>query len=146
EDGGSYLEIRLDDFDTDPVDYNGNGDVEEPILAEIETLHTALMAEIQKYAAETAGAAIVYDSHSHPYWFIDTNGNGEPDEDEINGGNRYVAWTPNLLRAAYNYQYAAKDPGGFAHNADYILQVLYDSLESIGGEAAVADFTRPPLR
>ena len=56
---------------------------------------------------------------------------------------RYVTWTPNLLRAAYNYQFVHKDPGGYIHNADYQLQLLYDSLEAIGGAEAVANYTRP---
>jgi hypothetical protein len=38
------------------------------------------------------------------------------------------------LRAAYNYQYVQKDPGAFTHNAPYILQVLYDSIEDVGGD------------
>jgi hypothetical protein len=45
------------------------------------------------------------------------------------------------LKAAYNYQYAQKDPGAFAHNAKYVLQVLYDSLEDIGAD--VSGMTRP---
>lgn len=129
----------------DAVDYDGDGDDEEPIAAEIQTLHEALYPALQAYATNTIGTGIVYDSHSHPYWFIDTNGNGTADPEEVNGDNRFASWTPTLLRAAYNYQYVAKDPGAFAHNSDYILQVLYDSLEAIGGSEAVATFTRPPV-
>jgi hypothetical protein len=131
--------------DIDLIDYDGDGDAEEPIADEIQALEDALLVEVYRYAAEVVGTPIVYDSHSHPYWFIDTNANGVADPDEVNRDNRYVTWTPNLLRAAYNYQYIAKDPGVFAHNADYALQVLYDSLMSIGGEAAVATYTRPPV-
>lgn len=104
------------------------------------------MAAIQDYATNTVGTSIVYETHTHPYWFTDLNGNGAPDEDEVNGDNRFTQWTPNLLRAAYNYQYSVKDPGVFAHNPDYIMQVLYDSLEVVGGEEAVASFTRPPVQ
>jgi hypothetical protein len=46
-----------------------------------------------------------------------------------------------LLRAAYNYQWVQKDPGAFAHNGKYILQVLYDSIADIGGD--VTGLTRP---
>jgi len=53
------------------------------------------------------------------------------DPEEANPQNRYNAWTPRLLRAAYNYQFATKDPGGYAHNGKYILQILYDSLEDL---------------
>jgi len=44
----------------------------------------------------------------------------------------YNAFTPRLLQAAYNYHYVVKDPGAFAHNGKYIIQVLYDSLEDLG--------------
>ena len=139
--------IRADEdvLDDDPVDYDGDGDVEEPIAAEIEGLHTALFTAIQAYAADTIGTAILYDSHSYPYWFIDGNGNGVADDGEVSGDTRYASWTPALLRAAYNYQYAAKDPGAFAHNPRYIIQVLYDSIESLGGEEAVASFARAEI-
>jgi hypothetical protein len=138
------LLIREDD-DDEAIDYNGNGDVEEPIRDEIFALEDALLVAIQAYATDTVGTDIAYDSHAYPYWFIDTNGNGTADPDEVNGDNRYATWTPTLLRAAYNYQYIQKDPGVFAHNPDYALQVLYDSLEAIGGAEAVANYTRPPV-
>ncbi len=124
------------------TDFDGDGDTEEGIAGEIETMREALYAAIQDYAAGQTGTAdIVYESHSHPYFFIDTNGNGEPDPDEATSSNRYNTWTPRLLRAAYNYQYSTKDPGAFAHNGQYIIQVLYDSLEDIGQD--VGDMTRP---
>jgi len=135
--------IRLDD-DYDPVDYDGDGDVEEPIKAEIETLHAALYAGIQAYTEANLDAAIVYAPNNYPYWYVDANGNGELDDDELNSDGRWGQWTPSLLRAAYNYQYVAKDPGVYAHNPDYVLQVLYDSVEAIGGD--VSTFNRPPVR
>ncbi len=94
------------------------------------------MAALQAYATETVGTSIAYDAHSHPYFFIDTNSNGVADPEEVNGDNRYATWTPRLLRAAYNYQYATKDPGAFAHNGQYIVQTLYDSIEDIGGDVS----------
>jgi len=136
--------IRMEDDDVDPVDYDGDGDTSEPIAEEIATFKADLRAAIYSYAADTIGTPIAYDAHSHPYWFIDTNANGEADADEVNRENSYNQWTPNLLRAAFNYQYASKDPGVYAHNADYILQVMYDSLESLGAD--VANYTRPPVR
>ena len=33
--------------------------------------------------------------------------------------------------AAYNYQMAKKDPGNFAHNAKYTIQLLHDSLQDL---------------
>jgi hypothetical protein len=123
------------------TDFDGDGDTNEGLAGEISTLYEALYPAIQAYAAETVGTAIAYDGHAYPYFFVDTNGNGEADVDEANYGNRYATWTPRLLKAAYNYQYATKDPGNFAHNGQYILQVLYDSLADMGGD--MGGMTRP---
>jgi Zn finger protein HypA/HybF involved in hydrogenase expression len=137
--------IRAHPDDKDPVDYDGDGDDEEPIAAEIETLHTALFDAISAYAADTIGTPIAQGS-SYPYWFTDGNANGMVDEDEASRDNAYGEWTPTLLRAIYNYQFFAADPGNFAHNPDYVLQVLYDTLSDIAGEDAVANYTRPEVR
>lgn len=137
--------IRLEGDGEEPVDYNGNGDVREPIAAEIATFQQDLFERIKAYAIENNGAGILYDAHAYPYWFADLNENGELDPEEANGGNAYVAWTPELLRAAYNYMWFQKDPGAFAHNPDYSLQVLYDSIEAIAGPEAVANYVRPEV-
>jgi hypothetical protein len=146
ESAEDVLMIRAseDDIEIEAIDFDGDGDVTEPIRAEIGALHEALYEAIRTYTAETLGAPVVYAPLNYPYWYGDTNENGVFDPDELNSENRWGMWTPTLLRAAYNYQYVAKDPGGFAHNPKYLLQTLYDSLEAIGGEAAVAGFTRAP--
>jgi hypothetical protein len=122
-------------------DYNGNGDDEEGVYYEIQSMTDALYAAMQEYALATVETGIVYESHSYPYFFADTNGNGEADADEAVRANGFASWTPRLLQAAYNYQYVSKDPGAFAHNGAYILQVLYDSLEDLGAD--VSDMERP---
>jgi hypothetical protein len=125
------------------TDFDGDGDASEGLAGEIETVAEDLYAAMQTYAADNAGtAAIVYDSHSYPYYFIDTDEDGvSGGPSEANYGNRYASWTPALLRAAYNYQYSQKDPGAFAHNGKYLLQLLYDSLRDMGGD--VGGMTRP---
>lgn len=137
------LLIRQEAEGVDAVDYNGNGDVAEPVLNEIVSFQDALYAAIQKYAAETVGKPVAYTPAAHPYWYYDTNANGTADAEEINRDNRFLSFTPNLLRAAYNYQFSMKDPGNFAHNADYTMQVLFDSIEALGGD--VSSFVRPPV-
>lgn len=118
-------------------DWDGDGNTDEGIADELDGMAEALYAAIQAYAEDTAGTAIVYDSSSYPYFFADANGNGAVDE----GEGSYASWTPRLLKAAYNYQYSQKDPGAFAHNGQYVLQALYDSIEDLGGD--VTGMTRP---
>ncbi|NJN55931.1 MAG: polyheme membrane-associated cytochrome C [Anaerolineae bacterium] len=129
------VNIRDEDNSTD---YDGDGDVTEGMAGEIATMSEALYAAMQTYSASTPGTLpILYDSHAYPYFFADADGNGEVNGEE--GG--YNTWTPNLLRAAYNYQYVQKDPGAFAHNGKYVLQFLYDSIQAVGGDTT--GMTRP---
>ncbi|MCA9958099.1 MAG: cytochrome c3 family protein [Anaerolineales bacterium] len=109
------------------VDYDGDGNIEEGIYFEIETMRENLYAAMQAYAAEISGAALVYDEATYPYFFADANSNGSVDE----GEGRYNAWTARLAKAAYNYQVSLKDPGRYAHGGKYVIQLLYDSLEDV---------------
>jgi hypothetical protein len=146
------LELQLEDCTTchagvesadeirkSETDYDGDGDTSEGVADEIATLREALYAAIQSYAADVVEVPIVYDAHSYPYFFLDTNANGDVDPGEAIYPNKYNAWTPRLLRAAYNYQYASKDPGAFAHNAPYVIQILYDSLSDLGTRVPTVD-------
>jgi hypothetical protein len=131
----------VSDIRIDSTDYDGDGDTSGGIATEIDGMAAALYAAIQAYAADVAGTPIIYDSHAYPYFFIDSDADGEVDPGEGIYPNRYASWTPRLLKAAYNYQYAQKDPGAGAHNAKYVLQALYDSIEDTGGD--VSGMTRP---
>ncbi len=126
----------------DKVDHDGDGDVTEGIAAEIDALHDRLLEAIRTYGHDMAGTAIAYDAHAHPYFFNDLNGNGTVDKDEAVADNKYASWTPRLLKAAYNYQFVATDPGAYAHNAPYVLQLLHDSLADLAG-GEVEGVTRP---
>lgn len=123
------------------TDFDGDGDAAEGIAGEIDTMREKLLAALQAYTASNGLPGIVYSPAAYPYFFADTNSNGQADADEVTGENGYSTWTPRLLKAAYNYQYSTKDPGAFAHNGLYILQVLYDSLADAGGDTTGA--TRP---
>lgn len=127
-----YTDIRSTELDTD-----GDGDITEGIAAEIATLHGRLAEAIRAYGMQVAGVPIVYDAHAFPYFFADTNGDGIAGKDEAIFPNRYQSWTPRLLKAAYNYQFVAKDGAAYVHNPRYAIQLLHDSLESLGGKVAV---------
>lgn len=111
------------------VDYDGDGDVAEGIKGEVDTLAEALYAQLQTYAAANGGE-LTYDAASYPYFY------GAD-------GKSYATWTPRLLRAAFNYQYTQKDPGVYVHNPKYIIQILIDSIEDLGGN--VSTYTRPEV-
>jgi len=122
-------------------DYDGDGDITESVSAEIDGLREALLAQIVAYAKAKGADGIVYNSAAYPYWFADKDGDGAPDKNDTGGNIGYSTWTPNLLKAAFNYQYASKDPGAFTHNPKYVSQILIDSIEIMGGD--VTKFVRP---
>lgn len=140
QDADTFSAIR-----TSRTDFDGDGDTTEGIADPINDLHGRLYAAIQSYARVTAGTAIVYASDSYPYFFIDSDENAAVTDGEAVFPNRYKSWTPRLLKAAYNYQFVAKDKGAFAHNPHYVLQLLFDSLEDLGTSIDVdmAGLARP---
>lgn len=133
---GSAEDLRNVRMAGSVVDYDGDGDVEEGIFFEIETLQEMLVQAMSAYSSEVAGSPIIYEEHTHPYFFVDANENGEVDEGEAVRDNAYASWTANLLKAAYNYQTSLKDPGMYAHNGKYIIQILYDSIEVLNEQLA----------
>lgn len=118
------------------ADYDGDGDVAEGVKGEVDTMAELLLATIQLYARDVIGTGIVYDPVAYPYFFVDADGDGIADSGD-NGPLSYNAWSPRLLKAAYNYQYVQKDPGAYAHNTVYVLQALYDSVEDLGTQVPV---------
>jgi len=84
-----------------------------------------------------AGKPIAYTPEVYPYFFVDVNGNGTVDKDEAKFSNRYKAWTPRLIKAAYNYQFVVRDPGAYAHNPTYATELLHDSLTDLGAKVTV---------
>lgn len=112
--------------------YDGSGDTSQGIRADIRANADLLMEMLEAYAEDVAAAPFVYDAGRHPYFFTDANGDGVADQ---NDGDAvpYNAWTPRSLRAAYNWKLVTADPGSFAHNPPYILELLYDTIEDLGG-------------
>jgi hypothetical protein len=112
-------------------DYDGDGNMTEGLYHEIETLKGYLYDALRAYAREVIGKPIVYDAHTNPYYFNDNNDNGVADSEEVESANSYKSFSARLLRAAYNFQVAQKDPNSFAHGGKYIIELIYDSIEDL---------------
>ncbi|MBV0893034.1 cytochrome c3 family protein [Paracoccus sp. Z118] len=112
--------------------HDGSGDTAKGIHADIAANARLLLEMVADYAAEVSGTPILYDALRHPYFFADANGDGVADQ---SGGApvAYGAWTPRLLRAAYNWKFVGADTGAHVHNPHYALELLYDSIEDLSG-------------
>lgn len=120
------------------ADADGDGNTTEPLRAEIDGMAARLMVAMQ--TATSRG--ICYDIATFPYFFKDTNANGACDATELVSSNGFTGYTPALLKAAYNYQLSRKDPGAWAHNFEYVGQLLFDSIEDVSG-ATPTNVIRP---
>ncbi|WP_255509650.1 cytochrome C [Oceaniovalibus sp. ACAM 378] len=114
------------------LSYDGSGDLTKGISADIAANAGVLKQMLADYATKVVGISMVYDGHRYPYFFADVNGDGRAD---MSGDNptAYRAWTPRLLKATYNWKFVTADPGAYAHNPHYALELLYDSIEDLAG-------------
>lgn len=124
--------------------HDGSGDLNKGIHADIAANAARLQKLVGAYAAQVAGTALVHDGGRYPYFFADANGDGRPDEAD-GRPVAYASWTPRLVKAVYNWQFVTADPGAFAHNPHYALELLYDSAEDLAG-ALGEDIARTGMR
>ena len=125
------------------VDFDGDGTGLTGLYHEVSALKARLKGLVLDYGSEVAGTPVIY-AENYPYFFIDTDADGEVDEGEAAYPNAYKSWTPRMLRGAYNYQFVAKDPGSYAHNPRYALQALHDSIVDLSAALGrdTSDLTR----
>lgn len=126
------------------VDYDGDGTV-EPVYDEILGVKAVLVQAINKYSAATGNGDAWGYAPAYPYAFIDTNKDGVISEDEGVFPNSFKNFTPRSLKAAYNFMFVEKEPGAYIHNAKYVLQLMYDSIEDLSATSGVTTqgLTRP---
>src|SRR4029079_8369596 len=80
---------------------------------------------------------------TYPYWFVDSDGDGACSATEAVMDNAFKSWTARLVRATYNVQLASKDPGAFAHNAKYVIELLHDAAQNLNaGLVAKVDMSK----
>jgi len=122
---------------TTPLDILGDSNKTAGIGEVITQLHDRLDAAIRIYATQIGKKSIVYSEHTYPYYFNDLDESGIAEEAEAAFPNRYQNWTPRLLKAAYNYQFVAKDKGAFSHNPHYVIQLMIDSIRDLAKVAEI---------
>ncbi|MEI7845799.1 MAG: hypothetical protein WCK35_08355 [Chloroflexota bacterium] len=135
-------DVAVDDIRgmSSTADYNGNGDTKEGIRQEYRALRDVLYTEIQKYAKAKGGTPIFYDVNTYPYWFVAT-ADGKAALVKDGKTTAYNTFTARLLKATYNFNFLRKNPGAAVHNGKYVIQILIDSIEDLGGD--ISKYTRP---
>lgn len=110
--------------------HDGSGDTSKGIKEDIAANAALLLDMITRYAAQVAQAPVIHDGSRYPYFFADANGDGAVDMAE-GQPVAYASWTPRSLRAAFNWKLVTADPGNYAHNPLYSLELLYDSIADL---------------
>jgi hypothetical protein len=113
------------------VSFDGSGNLEKGIKADIDANADKLKQAFLAYAATIAGTPMVYDGGRYPYFFADANNDGLIDQDAEKKAVSYASWTPRLLKAVYNWKVVDADPGIYAHNPYYAFELLYDSVQDL---------------
>lgn len=122
---GKSADIRIS-----RVSFDGSGDLRKGIRVDISANADRLMSMIEDYAAKVVRVPVHYDGSRHPYFFADANGDGVADQAD-GKPVPYNAWSPRMLKAAYNWKFVNSDRGIHVHNPHYALQLLFDSMEDL---------------
>lgn len=116
--------------------YDGSGDTSVGIRSDIISNAGTLLDMIADYSRDVVGAPVIYDGTRYPYFFADANGDSVIDV--VDGAPvAYASWTPRSLRTAFNWKLVTADPGNYAHNPQYTLELLYDSIDDLSAPLGV---------
>jgi len=96
------------------------------------TFHTAM----ESLKTALANKGILF-ANAHPYFYKDLNGNGVMDaateQVSTNAFKNWDAVAPgkgkDVMGAAFNYNLFEHDPGAYAHNRGYALNLIADSID-----------------
>ncbi|MGJ8588316.1 MAG: cytochrome c3 family protein [Yoonia sp.] len=116
--------------------YDGSGDTSVGIRSDIMSNAGTLLDMIEGYSRDVVGAPVIYDGTRYPYFFADANGDGVIDVAD-GAPVAYASWTPRSLRTAFNWKLVTADPGNYAHNPQYTLELLYDSIDDLSAPLGV---------
>jgi hypothetical protein len=123
---------------------NWDGDPATKPKAEVGVFQARLLAAIQaycKFATDNgvSGAKyVVYNPDAYPYFAVDNNKNGVWDPGETTAPK----FDTKTFRATFNYNLTVKEPGAWAHNPRYTVQILYDGIQDLAGN--LTGLVRPP--
>jgi len=133
--GSSLTDVANIRMPKHAADYDGDGSTTEPLGDEIGGLRDRLLAQMGTITP------LCYSADAYPYFFAATTSTGALCGAAEITAAKAPAWTPALVKAAHNYQISVKEPGAWAHNFDYMAELLIDSIADLGG--STTGLTRP---
>jgi hypothetical protein len=106
-----------------------------PLKANVDALAALLYTTLTAYS-QTAGNAVCYNGAAFPYWYKD---NGASPNDGICQADETATATfnPAGLKAAFNYKWSQAEPGAYAHNYEYMVQILMDTILDLNPAATM---------
>jgi hypothetical protein len=136
------FEVDLAYCATCHVQIPGVGDYRlSPLKTNVDALAALLYATVTAYS-QAAGNAVCYNGAAYPYWFADNGTGGGVAADGICQAGEAVSANSAKLNAkaalaAYNYKWSQAEPGAYAHNYEYIVQILMDAIVDLNPTAAM---------
>jgi hypothetical protein len=98
----------------------------QPRKDNVAALSALLYTTIQSYAnlaisgGNTYAKPVCYNGAAYPYWYVDIGG--------ACGTGAQAKFDFKAAKAAYNYKWSQAEPGAYAHNYEYMMQNLIDSI------------------
>ena len=93
---------------------------------------------IVNYANFKLAKKICYDKGNYPYWFETANADGTCSVADPTMRVAYALFSPRLLRAAFNYNLFVREPGAWAHNPRYVVELAYDGIVDLNNGLTAA--------
>jgi hypothetical protein len=94
------------------------------------------IAAVRTATGNAAASGVCYNGNSHPYFFLEVSGVCQDGVANAPAASVGFNFNPTSLKGAFNYLWTQKEPGAWAHNEYYVLQVVYDSIVDLGGTPA----------
>jgi hypothetical protein len=97
----------------------------------VDAMMAILLQKISDYAVSFGKPGLCFDGPRYSYWFQSTTNAGKFCDKTVDTTGYGSAFDPTMAKAAFNYFFLAKEPGAWAHNYGYTMQVLYDSIHDV---------------
>lgn len=110
----------------------------QPKKDNVQAMAAKLYATLTAYTQAKSNPAC-YNGAAYPYWYKDDGSGGGTANDGVcqTGETAQAKFDAKSLKATFNYKWSQAEPGAYAHNYEYIIQVLFDSIKDLDPAATM---------